>query len=480
MNKLTEVSVKNGYKATYNHYRKLAYPLFLILLVLVLTSPVQAKYSGGTGGPNNPYRIATAADLNDIGNHVEDFNKCFVMVNDVNLSEYTGTEFNIIGSGATPFTGIFDGNSHAISNFSYSSTGINCIGLFGRVYDVNAVIRDLTLIDPNINVDSGYWVGSLVGWLIQGKVSNCYVIGGEVRGYVLVGGLVGDCGADIYLPFAEVVNCGASVNVVGSGGIGGLIGKNLGGTISRCYATGDVSGAMDVGGLVGAIPAGTLENCYATGAVSGNENVGGLVAYNSGSISNCYAIGDVNVANDSGGFVGEDDGGSYTKCFWDSDVNPDVNGIGNTTDPNVIGKSTTEMKTESTYVDAGWDLVETWRVCDGLSYPKLLWQLLTGDFVCPDGVDMRDFAVLAGQWQLEKLAADVAPNGGDGIVNFLDWAVFANTWPGTEDMSELAVFAQQWLRAGASCCDIAPVQPDGIINTLDLAAQVNNWLVGVE
>jgi len=45
-------------------------------------------------------------------------------------------------------------------------------------------------------------------------------------------------------------------------------------------------------------------------------------------------------------------------------------------------------------------------------------------------------------------------------------------------MSELAVFAQQWLQPGASCCDIAPEQPDGIINALDLAQQVNNWLAG--
>jgi len=33
----------------------------------------QAKYGGGTGEPNDPYRIATAEDLNDIGRYEEDW-----------------------------------------------------------------------------------------------------------------------------------------------------------------------------------------------------------------------------------------------------------------------------------------------------------------------------------------------------------------------------------------------------------------------
>ncbi len=89
MSKLTEVSIKNDCKATYNHYRKLVYPLFLTLLVLLLTSPVQAKYSGGTGEPNDPYLIATAFDMNQIGAEPNDWSSHFSLVNDVNLAEYT-------------------------------------------------------------------------------------------------------------------------------------------------------------------------------------------------------------------------------------------------------------------------------------------------------------------------------------------------------------------------------------------------------
>ena len=157
MNKLTEVSAKSGYRATCNHYRNLRYPLFLILLVLLLTSQVQANYSGGTGEPNNPYKISTHADMQAIGANPSDWNKHFKLVNDINLSSYTGTAYNIIGTGyfldpyqeppswvGTPFSGTFDGNGYKILNFSYHSTDQYYIGIFGIVNGQDAEIRNLS------------------------------------------------------------------------------------------------------------------------------------------------------------------------------------------------------------------------------------------------------------------------------------------------------------------------------------------------
>ncbi len=37
--------------------------ILLTILIFSLSSPSQAKYSGGTGKPNYPYQIATAEDL---------------------------------------------------------------------------------------------------------------------------------------------------------------------------------------------------------------------------------------------------------------------------------------------------------------------------------------------------------------------------------------------------------------------------------
>jgi hypothetical protein len=55
---------------------------------------------------------------------------------------------------------------------------------------------------------------------------------------------------------------------------------------------------------------------------------------------------------------------------------------------------------------------------------------LPGDFE-PDGdVDFDDLAILVAEWLQsgENLLADIYPSSGDGIVNFLDFAIFAENW----------------------------------------------------
>jgi hypothetical protein len=34
-----------------------------------------------------------------------------------------------------------------------------------------------------------------------------------------------------------------------------------------------------------------------------------------------------------------------------------------------------------------------------LNYPKLVWQITAGDFVCPDGITLADFSVFASAWR---------------------------------------------------------------------------------
>jgi len=188
--------------------------------------------------------------------------------------------------------------------------------------------------------------------------------------------------------------------------------------------------------------------------------------------------------------VGYGDSGDYTSCFWDSTINTSLAGIGNATDPNVIGKPTTNMQTASTFTSAGWDFInessngidDIWRLCnEGLEYPQLQWGYALGDIVCGDGVDGYDLGVLCEQWLLEELPDDVAPDGGDGVVNFLDWAVFAEGWQIAEDYDSLAAFIKQWLKTGSHYlnADIAPVPAvDEIVNMLDFAVLADNWLEG--
>ncbi len=360
----------------------------LLIAVCFFSFPAYAKYGGGTGEPNDPYLIYTAEQMNAIGAEPNDWDKHFKLMADIDLSAYTGTDFNIIGywvdwasSDNKPFAGVFDGNVHTISNFTCTSKGKNRIGLFGYVDGKNAHIKDLGLLDPNI--DAGRDVGSLVGWLRKGTILNCYADGGSITGNDHVGGLVG------LLDYGAITNCYATASVSGDTSAGGLVGyNNWWCRISDCYSSASVSGKEYVGGLVG-LNRGTIANCYVQGgSVLGSNTVGGFVGSNGwphlpmgrpyppAEITNCYSTGSVSGSNHVGGLVGRQGYGRVTASFWDIETS------GLTTSDGGEGKTTAEMQTISTFTDAGWDFVDEtandtddiWWILEGRDYPRLWWE----------------------------------------------------------------------------------------------------------
>jgi hypothetical protein len=280
---------------------------------LFLSFPAYAQYGGGTGEPNDPYLIYTAEQMNEIGLHQEDWGKHFKLMADIDLGSFTGTSYNIIGSGSwnewnNPFTGVFDGNNKKISNFNYSSPDINRVGIFGYINDPYAQVKDLGLINPNIDAREMDDVGSLVGNLQDGTITNCYAQGGSVSGSNGVGGLGGRSYGGI------ITNCYTTTSVSGDEAIGGLTG--YGGTITNCYTTGEISGYENVGGLIGENHFQTITNCYSNASVTGNIFVGGLVADNQGgSIINCYSNAPATGTYYVGGLVGDNYYGSITNCY---------------------------------------------------------------------------------------------------------------------------------------------------------------------
>jgi hypothetical protein len=144
----------------------------LLVAVCFVGSPAQAKYGGGTGHTGNPYLIYTAEQMNAIGTEPNDWDKHFKLMADIDLSQYAGERFNVIGyfervGEDKPFTGVFDGNGKTVSNFTYISAdeGGNAVsqqsdkdglGIFG--YARWAVIKDLVVADPNIIVVDGEFV----------------------------------------------------------------------------------------------------------------------------------------------------------------------------------------------------------------------------------------------------------------------------------------------------------------------------------
>jgi hypothetical protein len=286
-----------------------------LIAIFYLSFPAYAQYGSGMGEPNDPYLIYTAEQMNEIGLNQEDWDKHFKLMEDIDLGSFTETSYNIIGGEwDNPFTGVFDGNNKKISNFNYSSTGRYRVGIFGYINDPNAEVKDLGLIDPDINGAGS--VGSLVGYLENGAIINCYAQGGSVFGYDGVGGLVGwgDFGSS-----NTITNCHATTSVSGNKSIGGLAGSAN--KITNCYATGDVSGDENVGGLVGENHFQTITNCYSSASVSGFIFVGGLVGDNfGGTITNCYSNAPATGTYFVGGLTGDNFGGSITNCYSSASV----------------------------------------------------------------------------------------------------------------------------------------------------------------
>jgi len=353
------------------------------------------KYSGGTGEPNDPYQIATAADLIALGETPADYDKHFLLTADIDLDPKlpgrkvfdraaVAPDTDPVKSGfqGTAFAGVFDGGNHKISHLTI--TGAWYVGLFGQLTS-GAEVTNLGVVDVNIT-GSGNYVGGLVGDN-DGTVTGCYSTG-LVRGSACVAGLVG------YNFRGIVAQCHSTGVVNGNWCIGGLVGENPWGRIMKSYSASHVTGDENVGGLLGhngdsdgswganGVPGPDVVCCYSTGTVVGASVVGGLVGGNTGAVAGCYSIGRVDGDVHVGGVVGRNSlpanpfPDSVTGCFWD------IQTSGQTASATGTGKTTAEMQTAKTFLDAGWDLVgetangteDIWWIDEGKDYPRLWWE----------------------------------------------------------------------------------------------------------
>ena len=346
------------------------------------------KYSGGDGTEDDPYQISSAADLLELGETTDDYDKYFIMIADIDLADYVFDKaviaWNIDGyfsSNDTAFVGTFNGNSHIITNLNISGTSY--CGVFGHVGS-GGVILNLGLENSYVAGTRDY-SGGLCGYN-EGSIISCS-LSGDVNGMRFVGGICG------YNDNGAVTFCYAAGNIIGSRGVGGVCGSSSGG-ITSCFSTGDIVGfdiAIDPGSGIGGVCGGnygSIVNCYSNCSVTGSYIVyaGGLCGSNRGSISYCYASGMVSIdGNNIGGLCGYnyESSSEISNCFWDIDTTDQAIGCSTTTGViiNLIGLTTTEMQTLTTYTDAGWDFSVSdgdpvvWVMNNpGSEYPILAWQ----------------------------------------------------------------------------------------------------------
>jgi hypothetical protein len=364
--------------------------------IFSLDAVAQRKYGGGSGTAEDPYQIATAADLVALGDSPDDYDKHFILTADIDLAGHVFDKAVIAPDANTlesdfqgiPFVGVFDGNGHTISHLTI--TGKDYVGLFGQL-GYGAEVKDVRVADANITGSGGYYVGALAGYNLA-AVTRCYSTG-AVTGSGDVGGLVGLSGGN-------VTNCYSTGAVSGSTDVGGLVGYMPHGSIAYCYSACTVRGDAYVGGLVGAnalcmrtiCRGGLINDCYSTSTVKGTSSVGGLVGWNEGDVTRCYGTGTVSGTGQYvGGLVGDGWPGGVTVSLWDTETSGQATSAGGTEE------TTAEMQMAKTFLEAGWDFVNIWGIGENQTYPYLR-KYSAADINQDASVNFLDLAVLAENW----------------------------------------------------------------------------------
>jgi hypothetical protein len=160
--------------------------------------------------------------------------------------------------------------------------------------------------------------------------------------------------------------------VEGNRRVGVLAGGGPNIKIRESFATGSVKGAgFDVGGLLGGqYEDGWVRDSYADVTVEGGDASGLLVGRQEATIQRCYASGPSTAAKLSTPCP-NCPGPLLLDSFFDCDVAGPCPTFGE-------GIPTTSMKSQSTYLRAGWDFDAVWSQKTTESYPCLRWEVGCG------------------------------------------------------------------------------------------------------
>ena len=286
--------------------KSLACLLCLALLVGMLpvaalaedNPPANDEVSLADAATDTPIEISSAKDLAKIGTDASyPLNGSYVLADDINLEGNANNAWKSIGN----FTGTFDGDEHTISGLylnagSAAGPADQGLGLFTSVGQ-GGTVKNLTVEGVIDGTNAGVVIGGIVGRNNGGTISNC----------------------------TSSVDITASVD----SNVGGIVGSGESGTIKNCCNTGSIdvtcsSSDIGIGGIVGQTSNGTVKTCENTGNVTVDHctGTGGIVGYavRGSKVSNCRNSGSID-GNESktGGIVGENNG-AVLKCYNTGDV----------------------------------------------------------------------------------------------------------------------------------------------------------------
>ncbi|MGV8867865.1 MAG: YDG domain-containing protein, partial [Janthinobacterium svalbardensis] len=353
------------------------------------------RATNGDGSAGAPYVIADVYGLQGIASL--DLSNSYRLAGNIDAS---GTGAWNDGAGFRPiahsdsggFSGVLDGAGYAVSGLQIhgesAPNGNLNTGLFGKLGNgTTGTVRQLNLLGGNASGNNN--VGAVAGLVAAGGTIEQVHSSMSVAGQDGVGGLAGINQGRIAVSYA-------TGGVTASGErVGGLVGDNNG-AISQAYATGAVGGGASVGGLVGR-NGGTIEDAYATGAIglsansaASQQNLGGVIGWSvaGSSASRLYFAGSVSGSGFASGTVGAvvgraDSGAVVGPAFFDAQSAGTVNDYGGST-----GRSTAEMKQQSSFGGFNFGENAIWRIYDGHTTP-LLKAFLTPLTVTASGAASR-------------------------------------------------------------------------------------------
>jgi len=340
----------------------------------------------GDGSSGAPYQIASLNHLYWLS-QLSTTSPAYVYVEQTaDIAAYSTAYINS-GQGFLPvgnpdyFIGSYNGQQHEIAGLFINRSTTSQVGFFSNLHDESTVF-DLHFTELDILGNSQ--VGGLVGYAGASNItirrSSC---SGDIKA---IQDRVGLLAGQLDHAGMIVEECWTEGTVTGVSEVGGLIGK-CGGVLT------DVIADNTAGGLIGKLLQGVytgvqIEHCYSTGTVTGDSNIGGLFGYEAADLSQV----------------------TLTANFWDTESSGLTDGVGSLDpDPDgITGKTTTQMKTQSTFTDAGWDFVgesangtediwdidETGVTNDG--YPYLSWQPTDMTWTGTSGTSWTDAANWSG------------------------------------------------------------------------------------
>lgn len=260
----------------------------------------------GSGTEDDPYLIATPEHLANTVRQFPDAHFRQIIDLDLDVEPFNADEgWDPIGE-ENPFTGVYDGNFKKISGLYISRRGFGNNNQALFHTTENATLKNIILTD---------------------------------------------------------------VDILGHANLGGLVGRQNGGTISQCYVSGSIRGNGTIGGIAG-YSTGTIENSVnmahpaaVNTAGAGRGTVGGIMGSGSrdARIVNSFSAGPVSCNDDNHSGIVHNDNPTVTNSYWDVEASGVDHSLGGE------GRTSSQMTRSVTFEN--WDFDDVWQIREGETYP---------------------------------------------------------------------------------------------------------------